>query len=378
MKNLVCPFCIIFLATLIYVSPLYSISSSNKTIVAIHGDNFYINNQITLKGVSYDGVSLEGLLPNSRMVQGIFDDLNPETQHLWKYPDTDVWNPDRNTNEFVDAMTDWRQYGLLSFTLNMQGGSPFGYSKSQPWDNSAFESDGTLRINYMKRLERILDKANELEMVVILGLFYFGQDERLSNESAVINAVNNTIDWLFQHNYRNVLIEINNECDNRYSHPILKAERVYELIDMVKSKEKNGYRYYVSTSFNGNTIPTEKVVKSSDYVLLHGNGVGQPDRITEMVELTRKLKAYRPMPIVFNEDDHYEFDKPANNMLNALKAHASWGYFDFRRVKGQRGSDVDEPFEDGFQSVPVDWKVSSERKKAFFELLSKITTAKQQ
>ena len=364
------------MALFIYSSPLYGVTSTNKTIVSISGDNFYINNKITFKGISYNGISMEGLLPNSRMVQGIFDDLNPETQHLWKYPDTGEWDADRNTNEFVVAMTDWRQHGLLSFTLNMQGGSPFGYSKSQPWDNSAFKSDGTLRDAYMGRLQKILDKADELEMVVILGLFYFGQDDRLTDESAVINAVNNTIDWLFEHNYQNVLIEVNNECDNKYSHEILKAERVYELIDMVKSKEKNGYRYYVSTSFNGNTIPSEMVVKSSDYILLHGNGVAQPDRITEMVELTRKLKSYRPMPIIFNEDDHYEFDKPANNMLNALKVHASWGYFDFRRVKGQRGSEVDEPFEDGFQSVPVDWRVSSERKKAFFEFLSKITSVK--
>jgi hypothetical protein len=71
------------------------------------------------------------------------------------------------------------------------------------------------------------------------------------------------------------------------------------------------------------------------------------------------------MPIVFNEDDHYDFDKPQNNMVAAISAGASWGYFDFRTR--------DENFDDGFQSVPVNWKISSPRKQAFFTLLSEIT-----
>jgi len=33
----------------------------------------------------------------------------------------------------------------------------------------------------------------------------------------------------------------------------------------------------------------------------------------------------------------------------------------------------DEPFECGYQSVPVDWGINSARKKAFFALLKEIT-----
>jgi len=32
-----------------------------------------------------------------------------------------------------------------------------------------------------------------------------------------------------------------------------------------------------------------------------------------------------------------------------------------------------EAFEDGYQSVPVDWGINSERKKQFFSLLKEIT-----
>ena len=98
--------------------------SNNSTTVTIEGDNFYINGQPTLKGVSWNGINMEGLIPNSRMVQGIFDDLNPKTVERWVYPDTKKWDPDRNTNDFVKAMEDWYRHGLLAFTINLQGGSP--------------------------------------------------------------------------------------------------------------------------------------------------------------------------------------------------------------------------------------------------------------
>ena len=109
------------------------------TAVSIEGDHFLINGRPTLAGLKWHGHTLEGLLLNSRMVQGIFDDLNPETRGRWAYPDTKPWDPDRNTREFVAAMPEWRRHGLLAFTINLQGGSPEGYSQDQPWHNSAFD-----------------------------------------------------------------------------------------------------------------------------------------------------------------------------------------------------------------------------------------------
>src|SRR4051794_14911692 len=86
-----------------------------KTEVAIRGDGFLINGQPTYAGRTWRGRSVEGLLLNSRMVQGIFDDLNPETRPKWAYPDTGRWDPERNTREFLAAMPEWR-HGLLAFT----------------------------------------------------------------------------------------------------------------------------------------------------------------------------------------------------------------------------------------------------------------------
>ena len=98
--------------------------SLRKTAVSIHEDAFHINGQPTYEGRRYQGKKIEGLLMNSRMVQGIFDDRNPETRSRWAYPDTGQWDPERNTREFLAAMPEWRRHGLLAFTINLQGGSP--------------------------------------------------------------------------------------------------------------------------------------------------------------------------------------------------------------------------------------------------------------
>jgi hypothetical protein len=334
--------------------------SEHKTHVSIQGEKFLINGEPTFKGRTWEGQSVEGLLPNARLVQGVFDDLNPETAVRWDYPDGE-WDPNRNTNEFVAAMDEWRAHGMLGFTVNLQGGSPMGYGNKN-WYNSAYTESGALRPAYMERLDKILKKADELGKVPIVGLFYFGQDQNLKDETAVIAAVDNVLAWLSDKGYKNILIELGNESNNRkYDHPILKEDRIHELILRVKEKTPE---LLVSTSFNGNTLPPEKVVEVSDYVLLHGNGVHKPERITEMVELVRAMPTYTPKPIVFNEDDHFDFEKEINNYADATRAYASWGYFDYRMK--------DEGFDEGYQSVPVNWGISSERKRGFFNKTKEI------
>jgi len=337
-----------------------------RTTVSIAGEEFRINGEPTYKGRTWKGHNLQGQLLNSRMVQGIFDDRNAATVTNWAYPDTGKWDAERNTREFLAAMPEWRRHGLLAFTINLQGGSPQGYSQNQPWHNSAIEADGALRADYLGRLERILNRADELGMVVILGYFYFGQDQRLTNEAAVLRATDNATDWLLDKGWRNVLVEINNECNVRYDHELLKPGRVHELIERVKKRSAAAGRpLLVSTSYGGGTIPQENVVRASDFLLLHGNGVGEPAKIAAMVRQTRAVPGYSPRPILFNEDDHFDFDKPANNFVAAIGERASWGYFDYR-MKG-------EGFDEGYQSVPVNWGISSERKRSFFKLLAEIT-----
>ena len=342
-----------------------------RTVIGIEGREFRVNGRPTYEGRSWRGMRIEGLLMNSRMVQGIFDDRNPDTRSMWDYPDG-PWDPDRNADEFVAAMGRWRDCGLLSFTINLQGGNPRGYGKDQPWHNSAFEADGSLREDYLRRLGKILDAADALGMAPILGYFYFGQDERLADEQAVVRGAENATDWLIEKGYRNVLIEVANEVNvARYEHEIIQPHRCDELIERVQKRSAGKVdapagRLLVGTSMSGGgKIPPENIVAVSDFLLVHGNSVAEPDRIRDIVDRCRRISTYRDQPIRFNEDDPYDFEADDNNMLAAVSRYASWGYFDWR-MEG-------EGFEEGFQSVPVHWQISSRRKRGFFGLLSKMT-----
>lgn len=175
----------------------------------------------------------------------------------------------------------------------------------------------------------------------------------------------NAINWLHDRKYKNVLIEINNECNGAYDHEILFQYRVHELIELAQSIERNGYRYLVSTSYTGKHLPKSNVVKVADYIILHGNGMDNPNEIVQLVNDTKQVEGYVDQPIVYNEDDNYGFENDWNNFVAATSVHASWGFFDYRRNG--------ENFENGFQSIPADWDISSDRKRAFFNLLEKIT-----
>jgi hypothetical protein len=341
-----------------------ALHAAGKTTVSIRQDQFLINGKPTYAGRSFEGMKIEGLLLNTRMVQGIFDDENPETVSRWKYPDTGKWDPERNVNEFLAAMPLWRNHGVIGFTICLQGGSPEGYSKLQPWHNSGYRADGSIKASYLKRLERILDKADSLGMVPIVGCLYFGQDQRLDGEKAIRNAVEQTVRWILNKGYRNVILEVANECDNRaYDHDIIRPNRIDELILLARGIKVGNRGLLVGTSFNGGRVPTANVVAASDFILMHGNGVKDPNRIREMVLEVRKLPTYRPMPVLFNEDDHFDFDQPSNNMRSALSAYAGWGYFDPGK----------NDYNDGYQCPPVNWGINTPRKKQFFEFAKKVT-----
>src|ERR1041384_1473379 len=90
-------------AALLYGGPGCATSPApalRRTNVSIVGEDFIINGQPTYAGRSWQGHRIEGLLLNSRMVQGIYDDLNPGTTGRWAYADTGKWDAERNTREF--------------------------------------------------------------------------------------------------------------------------------------------------------------------------------------------------------------------------------------------------------------------------------------
>lgn len=349
-----------------------------KTVIAIEGDRFLINGQPTYVGRSWRGQRVEGLLFNSRMANAIADDDNPGTRGCWDYADG-PWDPARNTREFCAALPEYRRHGLLALCINLQGGSPQGYSWHQPWTITGFTPDGALRPDWAARLEAVIGAADTQGMAVVLGLFYGRSTRHLAGEPAIRRAVEETVDWLAARRARNVLIEIGNEVDHTvFPHALIRAPRCHELIELAQRRSEGKLdtpagRLLVSASLLQPREIAANVVAAADFLLPHGNHVNgpegreqpSPDGIRLQLVLTRASSGYRGQPIFYNEDDHFDFEKPENHMLAALEGYAGWGFFDYRMSR--------EKFEDGYQSLPVDWSISSARKRGFFGLLKEVT-----
>ena len=342
------------------------------TNVEIVGNAFHINGKPTYSGRSFRGNKIEGLLFTSRMVNCIINDQNPETRGVWAYRDG-PWDPERNTTEFIAALPSYRAHGLTSVAFNVQGGSPMGYGWHQPWHTSGYTPDGHILPDYRARLVRVLDALDANGMVANLGMFYYLATPALRDEAALIQACDEVTDLVCGGGYTNVIIEVGNEVDiPRWPFEIVKPPRSHELVQRIQRRSQgrvktNAGRLLVSTSYATQIDIPAPLLQAADYVLFHGNGLPTPESVHARARSIRAQAAYRGQPLLINEDDHFDFDKPENNMMAAIEEYCGWGFFDYRQIR--------EPFEYGYQSLPVDWTINSPRKRGFFGLLAQATGA---
>ena len=362
-------FCSVFIFT---ISAVFG----QKTKISIKGEDFYINDKLTYESAS--DLSVRGLLLNSRMIQGIFDDYNESTVKYWYYPDSNSYDPMRNTKEFVGNMSIWRSYNLLAFTLGLQGGRPTkdkpnDNSLPQPWMVSAFDfKNANLDLKYMQRLQMILSKADDLGMIVILQFFYFGQVghfDNYQNNTLIYKSMDNIIEWLLNTSYKNIMIDIANECNGKgYPGTILSPNNGSMANTIKYVKNKLGTRFMVGTSFTGGAIPPNDIIDASDIILLHGNGQS-PQKITEMVNKTRSSDGYKTKskPILFTEDWNTDTLSSSNNMKSAIEMHASWG---FMTTCNSTDSGDYIRF---YQCPPVAWDLDTDIKKNFFHAVQNYT-----
>lgn len=351
-----------------------------KTTIAIDGTKFLINGCPTYAGLSHKGRSIEGLLFNSRMVQAVFDDENPETRKCWAYPDTGRWDPDRNTDGFCRHLADYRACGLLAVTVGLQGGGSI-YTKDV-YDNyvcSAFAPDGSFRRPYFDRLLRIIRAADTLGMVVIVNYFYVKQVARIPDDKVIFDITASTSEWLLKTGYRNIIVDVVNETGNRFKRPLFGPDGVHELIECVKSVKVDGRRLLVgASSGGGKELPSGKWLASEDFSMPHGNGC-TPTELREKLIQLRAQPEYKahPRPILINEDGTI-----LDNLEAAVEEYASWGLYS--QGYGSDYSDLScnwklRPREtefaelSGFQTVPVNWAINSPEKRTFFDRLRIVT-----
>ncbi len=355
-----------------------------KTKLAIEGTKFLINGKPTYRGVEYEGSPVEGLLMNSRMVQAIFDDENPQTRKLWAYPDTGTWNPERNTREFCEHLPEYRSYGLLAVTVGLQGGgSIYRPEVYDNYINSAYRPDGSFKKPYFDRLERVLEAADEAGMVVIVNYFYWKQAERIKDDRVLEEITERVTDWLLRTGYRNVLVDVANESAGFWNRPALEPSGIARFIQIVQNTALAGRRLLAgSSSGGGDSLPRGTWLATEDFSMPHGNGC-PPEELAAKIDRLKGTDEYRerPRPICINEDSPF-----VENMKAAVEQYASWGFYcqgygsDYRDCTDWTTHGREENYEDlsGFQTAPVNWGINTERKRAFFEALAEITGSRQQ
>src|SRR5215510_5508564 len=121
------------------------------TRVTIADGKWHINGKLT-----YPGAKAEGMLMNVRMVNATFEDTSDKTRPKG-------FDSEANTATFIKQIPDYTASGVRAFTLCLQGGH-CGYEKPV---NSAFNADGSLREEYLKRVRRVIEACDQHGAVVI-------------------------------------------------------------------------------------------------------------------------------------------------------------------------------------------------------------------
>jgi len=249
--------------------------------------------------------------------QGIFDDKTDRQRFNRFHKKFDA---DENTNDFIAALPKWYEYGLRAVTVGIQGGMPVFTIDVNTIDNNPFGPDG-LKFDdaYAKRLDKIIQAADSLGMVVIVNILYWAQALRFKSEDAVVSALTCAASFLKNGNYTNIIIDVANEynIETWIDLPIIQEpENMRKLIELVR-KESGGM--LVGSSGGGGLVDKE-VVDASDIVLVHGNGLTKGEYFDFILKVQKKAPN---KPILCNEDS------PCISRLEvAHLMHTSWGHYD--------------------------------------------------
>jgi predicted amidohydrolase len=286
------------LALLIFVLSFSVLAAEPATRIALRDGRWSINARVTNLGSA-----TEGLLMNVRMVNAVFEDRSK--------PDFD---PEKNTDRFIAQIGDYAAQGVNAFTICLQGGMP-GYEGAL---NSAFEADGRLRDEYLKRVERVIRACDQRGVAIILGLYYQRQSAVLKDEQAVRAGVVNAARWVRERGFQNVVIEIANEYPHSgFVHPVLREPK--GIASLIRLAKENAPGLLVSASGIGDGKVDAEVAEAGDFLLPHWNGVPVEQIPARLAELKRYGKS-----IVCNEDDK-QGEKAVAAMKATIGAGAGYG-----------------------------------------------------
>lgn len=192
--------------------------------------------------------------------------------------------------------------------------------------NTAFNADGSLRDDYMARVEKVISACDKNQAVVNLTCFYQRQHSHfsaLSGKESIKHAVRNTVEWIREKRFSNITLEISNEYRHggfrnwQQGEWLMSEAGQVELIRLAKQLHPH---LLVSTSGIGDGKLHPSLIEAADFLLIHFNN----STINEYASIIGELKKYGK-PVVCNEDDKIN-NKGAMALKQSVMNGSGWGY----------------------------------------------------
>ena len=274
---------------------------------------FYVRNspadhwEKTYSGSAYRPEA-QGKLMNIRLANALFLD-----EWMRERP----FDPEFNTDAVIQALDFYKDHGVLMINVSLQGAQA-GYDKavngidrenayrlgpSRGAYVSAFRPDGSLKPDWLARLERLLRATNRRGMFVNLMYFFHGQSGMFRSTDAIHTAAINITDWLIAHNFRNVIVDVANEYDlpgPQWDFKGYIPQNIIPLIDDVRERFRNaGYVLPIGTSSDGRMRYPQSLQGQVDVLLVHGDGRDPREKKRRVEELKDAGR-----PVLMTEDDN--------------------------------------------------------------------------
>ena len=150
---------------------------------------------------------------------------------------------DTAAEQLIRNLDVFASYGVNTLGVYFMG-SRFG-------DVKGYREDATLNPIYTERMGRIIEAADERGMVVLVGCLYWGGSRskwESWTQSQAEAAVANTVRWLKDHDYRNVLVDIDNEG-------MAKRAKGFDSRRMVIAGKNVDRGCVIATNFKGDPPP---------------------------------------------------------------------------------------------------------------------------
>lgn len=306
-----CLFVLPVLVGLLYVpaAPAIEIATGSMLGPRYKQDRFYVRSGSSASwGLTYEGAryrrKVRGSLAMVRVTQAIFDD---------EWLTERSFDPSANTDRLIAQLEVYREFGVGGIVVGLQGGNP-GYDREvngvgrAPSADlgsksgalvSAYRPDGSLKPEWMSRLDRLLEATDRLGLVVCLVLFQQDQDEAMQSREAIAAAAGNLARHLIERNARNVLIDAADAWDEpagRWDHRQFIPRYVEFLIRTVRNEFQHAnFSLPIGASSGSGMLYPMSLARLCDMVLLQGDGRSAADKLAR----SRQFKQYgRPVLMI--------------------------------------------------------------------------------